>query len=255
MVKTEHEIEMLRHSASLVMKTLAEVATLVRPGVTTHQLDVRAEEYIRDNGAKPGFLGYKDFPKTLCTSVNSQVVHGVPSKSVVLVDGDIVSIDCGVVLNGYCGDCAYTFAVGEVKEITLKLMKITKECLFRGIDKAIAQFRMGDIAFAIQQHAEYHNFTVVRELTGHGIGTSIHEKPDVPNHGRRGSGIRLKKNMVLCIEPMINQGRRTVLEERDKWTVKAKDNLPSAHYEQMVVVGEKKAEVLADFSEIENRMK
>ena len=254
MIKTGHEIGMLRHSAQLVMKTLAEVATLVRPGVTTHELDVRAEEFIRDNGAKPGFLGYRDFPKTLCTSVNSQVVHGVPSKSVILKDGDVISIDCGVTLNGYCGDCAYTFEVGEVDELTRKLLKVTKECLFRGIEKATTQFRMGDIAFAIQQHAEYNHFTVVRELTGHGIGTTIHEKPDVPNHGRRGSGIRLKKNMVLCIEPMINRGRRAVIEERDQWAVRARDNQPSAHYEQMVVVGEKKAEVLADFGVIEERL-
>ena len=255
MIKTEHEIEMLRQSAKLVMRTLAEVAELVKPGVTTYQLDVRAEEFIRDNGAKPGFLGYRDFPRTLCTSVNSQVVHGVPSKSVVLKEGDVISVDCGVELNGYCGDCAYSFEVGEVEELTRKLLKITKECLFRGIEKATTQFRMGDIAFAIQQHAENNSFTVVRELTGHGIGTAIHEKPDVANHGRRGSGIRLKKNMVLCIEPMINRGRRAVVEDRDNWAVRTRDNQPSAHYEQMVAVGDRKAVVLADFAIIEERLK
>ena len=251
MVKTDHEIAMHRKSALLVMNTLAEVAKLIRPGVTTHEFDVRAEQFIRDNGGIPGFLGYRDFPKTLCTSVNSQVVHGVPSKSVVLKDGDIISIDCGVNLNGYCGDCAYTFEVGEVSESTRKLLRVTKECLFLGIEKANTRNRIGDIAFAIQQHAERHRFSVVRELVGHGIGSSIHEKPDVPNHGRRGSGIRLRKNMILCIEPMINKGKRTVVEERDKWTIRAKDNEPSAHYELMVLVGEQKAEVLAGFEGIE----
>ena len=254
MIKTEQEIAMLKQSAVLVMKTLAEVATLIQPGVTTYELDVRAEEFIRDNRAKPGFLGYRNFPKTLCTSVNPQVVHGVPSKSVVLKDGDIVSIDCGVELNGYCGDCAYTFEVGEVEETTLKLLKITKECLFRGIEKATTQFRMGDISFAIQQHAENNRFSVVRDLVGHGIGTKIHEKPDVPNHGRRGAGIRLKKNMVLCIEPMINKGKKDVVEESDKWAIRTRDNKPSAHYEQMVVVSERKAEVLAGFEEIEAKL-
>ena len=251
MVKTDQEIELLRQSAILVSKTLAEVAKLVRPGVTTYELDVRAEQFIRDNGAKPGFLGYRDFPKTLCTSVNSQVVHGVPSKSVVLKDGDIVSVDCGVVLNGYCGDCAYTFEVGEVNETTRKLLRVTKECLLHGVQKANTKFRMGDISFAIQQHAENNRFSVVRDLVGHGIGTAIHEKPDVPNHGRRGAGIRLQKNMVLCIEPMINKGKKNVFEERDGFAIRARDNQPSAHYEFMVAVKEQEAEVLTTFSFIE----
>ena len=251
MVKTDQEIEFLRQSALLVSKTLAEVATLVGPGVTTLELDARAEEFIRDNGAKPGFLGYKNFPKTLCTSVNSQVVHGVPSKSVVLRDGDIVSIDCGVILNGFAGDTAYTFEIGEVDESTRKLLRVTKECLFLGIEKANTRFRMGDISFAIQQHAERNRFSVVRELVGHGIGNKMHEKPDVPNHGRRGSGIRLQKNMVLCIEPMINKGKRTVFEERDGFAVRARDNQPSAHYELMVVIKEQKTDILSTFSYIE----
>ena len=255
MIKTDHEITMLKQSSLLVMKTLAEIAPMVQPGVTTYELDVRAEEFIRDNGGKPGFLGYRDFPKTLCTSVNSQVVHGVPSKSVVLKSGDVVSIDCGVELNGFCGDCAYTFEVGEVDETTRKLLKITKECLFLGLEKATTRNRIGDIAFAIQQHAEKNRFSVVRELTGHGIGAKIHEKPDVPNHGRRGAGVRLKKNMVLCIEPMINKGKRAVVEERDGWGIRARDNQPSAHYEVMVAVGDNKAEVLATFSVIEEKLK
>jgi len=254
MVKTDHEVALLRRSALLVSKTLAEVGALVRPGVTTHQLDARAAEFIRDNGAKPGFLGYKSYPKTLCTSVNSQVVHGVPSKTVVLKDGDIISIDCGVILNGYFGDSAYTFEVGEVSEPTRRLLRVTKECLFLGIEKAIVRNRIGDVAYAIQQHAENNGYSVVRELVGHGIGTVMHEKPEVPNFGRRGSGVRLQKNMVLCIEPMINKGKRKVVEERDGWTVRTRDNQPSAHYELTVVVGERQAEVLSTFSFIEEKL-
>ena len=253
MVKTDHEIALLRKSALLVSKTLAEVGALVRPGVTTYELDRRAEEFIRDHGAKPGFKGYKDYPNTLCTSVNSQVVHGIPSKAVVLKDGDIVSVDCGVILNGYYGDSAYTFTVGEIDEATQKLLRVTRECLFLGIEKAIARNRIGDIAFAIQQHAENNRFSVVRELVGHGIGTVMHERPEVPNYGRRGSGVRLQKNMVLCIEPMINRGKRYVVEGKDGWTVRAKDNLPSAHFELTVVVGEKQAEVLSTFKFIEEK--
>ena len=253
MVKSDHEIALLRKSALLVSKTLAEVGALVRPGVTTYELDRRAEEFIRDHGATSCFKGYKNYPKTLCTSVNSQIVHGIPSKDVVLKDGDIVSVDCGVKLNGYCGDSAYTFTVGEIDEATQKLLRVTRECLFLGIEKAIARNRIGDIAFAIQQHAENNRFSVVRELVGHGIGTTMHEKPEVPNYGRRGSGVRLQKNMVLCIEPMINRGKRYVVEGKDGWTVRAKDNLPSAHFELTVVVGEQKAEVLSTFKFIEEK--
>ena len=242
---------MLRQSALLVSKTLAEVGKLIRPGVTTYELDVRAEQFIRDNGGKPAFLGYRNFPKTLCTSVNNQVVHGVPSKTAVLKDGDIVSVDCGVELNGYCGDSAYTFEVGEVDEATRKLLRVTKECLFLGIEKAVARNRVGDIAYVIQQHAEKNRYSVVRELVGHGIGKTVHEKPEVPNFGRRGSGVRLQKNMVICIEPMINRGKRTVIEERDGWTIRTKDNEPSAHFELTVVVGDRKAEVISTFEYIE----
>ena len=254
MIKTDHEIALLRQSALLVSKTLAEVGALIRPGVTTFELDARAEEFIRDNGGKPGFLGYKGYPKTLCTSVNSQIVHGVPSKTAVLKDGDIISVDCGVEQNGYYGDSAYTFMVGEVDEPTRKLLKVTRECLFLGIEKAIARNRMGDLSFAIQQHAENNRYSVVRELLGHGIGTKMHEKPDVPNHGKRGTGIRLQKNMVLCIEPMINRGNRNVVEERDGWGIRTKDNQPSAHFELTVVVGEHRAETLSTFSFIEEKL-
>jgi len=254
MVKTDHEIALLRKSALLVSKTLAEVAALVRPGVTTYELDVRAEEFIRDNGGKPGFMGYKGYPKTLCTSVNCQVVHGVPSKSIVLKEGDIISVDCGVELNGYFGDSAFTFAVGEIDEPTRKLLKVTRECLYLGIEKATTRNRIGDIAFAIQQHAENNRYSVVRDLVGHGIGTAMHEKPEVPNYGRRGSGVRLQKNMVLCIEPMINRGTRKVVEEHDGWAVRTRDKQPSAHFELTVVVGEQKAEILSTFSFIEDKL-
>ena len=254
MIKTDHEVALLRKSALLVSKTLAEVAALVRPGVTTYELDVRAEEFIRDNGGKPGFMGYKGYPKTLCTSVNCQVVHGVPSKSIVLKEGDIISVDCGVELNGYFGDSAFTFAVGEIDEPTRKLLKVTRECLFLGIEKATTRNRIGDIAFAIQQHAETNHYAVVRDLVGHGIGTAMHEKPEVPNYGRRGSGVRLLKNMVLCIEPMINRGTRKVVEERDGWAVRTRDHQPSAHFELTVVVGEQKAEILSTFSFLEDKL-
>jgi len=254
MVKTDHEVALLRRSALLVSKTLAEVGTLICPGITTYQLDARAEEFIRDNGGTPGFMGYKGYPKTLCTSVNNQIVHGVPSKTVVLKDGDIISVDCGVELNGYYGDSAFTFEVGEVGEPTRRLLRITKECLFLGIEKAITRNRIGDIAYTIQQHAENNGYSVVRELVGHGIGSVMHEKPEVPNFGRRGTGVRLQKNMVLCIEPMINKGRRKVMEERDGWCVRTRDNQPSAHFELTVVVGEHRAEVLSTFSFIEEKL-
>jgi methionyl aminopeptidase len=253
--KTEEEIELLRQSALLVSKTLAEVGILVRPGVTTYELDVRAEEFIRDNGGKPAFKGYRGFPATLCTSVNGQVVHGIPSKNTVLKDGDIVSLDCGVLLNGYCGDSAYTFEVGEVNESTRRLLRITKECLFKGIEAATAKNRIGDVGYAVQQHAESNTYSVVRELVGHGIGTQVHEKPDVPNYGRRGTGVKLLKNMVLCIEPMINKGRRHIVEERDGWTIRTKDNEPSAHFELTVAVGDQRADTLSTFAFIEEKLK
>ncbi len=251
MIKTDHEVALLRQNALLVSKTLAEVGKLIRPGVTTLELDERAEEFIRDNGGKPGFKGYNGYPNTLCTSVNSQVVHGIPSKNTVLRDGDIVSIDCGTILSGYYGDSAYTFEVGEVSPSTRRLLQVTKECLFKGIEAAVTKNRIGDLAFAIQQHAETNGYSVVRELVGHGIGTKMHERPEVPNYGRRGSGVRLQKNMVLCIEPMINKGKRDITEDRDGWTVRTKDNEPSAHFELTVVVGEHQADVLSTFSFIE----
>lgn len=253
-VKTDEEVELLRKSALLVSRTLAEVGSIVRPGVSTLELDTRAEKFILDNGGKPGFKGYNGYPNTLCTSVNSQVVHGIPSKDVILKEGDIVSVDCGAIVNGYYGDSAYTFAVGMIDESVRRLLDITKECLFKGIEAAVTRNRMGDLSYAIQQYAEDNHYSVVRELVGHGIGTQMHERPEVPNFGRRGVGVKLKKNMVLCIEPMINKGKRYVVEGRDGWTVRTKDNEPSAHFELTVAVGERQADVLSTFSFIEEKL-
>src|SRR5512145_1689548 len=205
--KTAEEIELLRASNQLVSKALAEVAKRVSPGVTTLELDEVAEEFIRDNHAVPGFLGYKGYPKTLCTSVNQQVVHGIPS-GYVLKEGDVVSVDCGVLFQGYYGDSAYTFAVGEIPEKVKLLLKTTKESLFKGIEHAHEGKRIGDISNAIQEHCEHEKFSVVREMVGHGIGKSMHEAPEVPNYGRKGHGPRLQEGMVICIEPMINMGSK-----------------------------------------------
>lgn len=251
-VKTEKEIELLRLCGQLVSRTLAEVGLHIQPGVTTLELDKIAEEFICDNGAIPGFKGYGGFPNTLCTSVNSQVVHGIPSNKP-LQDGDIISVDCGVILNGYYGDSAYTFPVGNVKPEVLRLLKITRECLFKGIEVATSRFRVGDIGATIQQYAESNGYSVVRELVGHGIGTKMHEAPEVPNYGRRGYGPKLPKGLVICIEPMINMGKKTIVEERDGWTIRTKDNLPSAHFELTVAVGDNAAELLSTFDYIERK--
>lgn len=249
-LKSEEEIELIRESSLLVGKTLAEVARLVKPGVTTKQLDAIAEEFIRDNGGVPGFKGYHGFPATLCTSVNEVVVHGIPG-NYALKDGDIISIDCGVKKNGYFGDSAYTFAVGEVAGDILLLMQRTKESLYLAIESAVAGKRIGDIGFAVQSYVEGFGYSVVRDLVGHGLGKSLHEKPEVPNFGRRGTGKELKTGMVLAIEPMINLGIKNVYQERDGWTIKTKDHKPSAHYEHDVVVRRDKAEILSTFTYIE----
>ena len=208
-VRNDEEIELLRENALLVSRTLAEVAKHVKPEVTTLELDSLAEQFIRDHGAVPGFLGYKGFPNTLCISVNSAVVHGIPS-AYRLREGDIVSVDCGTRMKGYCGDTAYTFAVGSVAPEVATLMKVTKESLYKGIEAAKAGNRVGDISQAVQNYVESFGFSVVREMTGHAVGREIHEGPDVPNHGRRGNGAKLRSGMVLCIEPMINMGRKDV---------------------------------------------
>jgi len=248
--KSEAEIEIIRRNNLLVSRTLAEVGKLIKPGVTTLELDKRAEEFIRDNGAVPGFLGYGGYPNTLCTSVNDQVVHGIPS-DYVLKDGDIVSVDCGTYMEGYYGDTAYTFPVGEVSSEVKKLMKTTKESLFKGIEKAIEGNRVGDIGNAVQVHAEKAGYSVVREMVGHGLGKNMHEAPEVPNYGKRGRGVLLKKGLVICIEPMINMGNKQIKQDNDGWTIRTIDGKPSAHYELAIVVDKGKAEILSTFEYIE----
>jgi methionyl aminopeptidase len=253
-LKTEEEIELIRESSLLVGKTLAEVAKLIAPGVTTGKLDKVAEEFIRDNKAEPGFKGYHGFPATLCTSVNEEVVHGIPG-NYALRNGDIISIDCGVKKNGFFGDSAYTFAVGEVDPKVLLLMQRTRESLYLAIEVAVAGNRIGDIGYAVQHYVESFGYGVVRDLVGHGLGRMLHEKPEVPNYGRRGNGKELKAGMVLAIEPMINLGVKNVYQEKDGWTIRTKDHLPSAHYEHDVVIRKGKAEILSTFDFIEEVLK
>ncbi len=248
--KTDEEIEWLKLSNQLVTKTLAEVAKKIQPGVTTKFLDQIAEKFIRDNHGIPGFLGYNGYPATLCTSVNCQVVHGIPG-DVVIQEGDIISVDCGVILNGYYGDCAFTFAVGKINGEVEKLLSVTKECLFLGAEKEYAGQRTGDIGFAVQQHAEANSFSVVREMVGHGLGRNLHEKPDVPNYGKMGTGTKLVKNMTICIEPMINMGLKKIVQEKDGWTVRTEDRRPSAHFELPVAIKEGSPLFLSNFNDIE----
>lgn len=250
-LKTDEEIELLRISNQIVAKALAEVAKLITPGVSTAQLDKVAEEFIRDNGAVPGFLGYGGFPKSICTSVNDQVVHGIPSEKVILKEGDIISVDCGAYINGFHGDSAYTFPVGEVKSEIMDLLRTTKESLFLGIEQAVEGKRMGDIGFAIQSHCEAKGYSVVREMIGHGVGRNLHESPEVPNYGRKGNGTMLKTGMTIAIEPMINLGKRQLVFENDGWTTRTIDRLPSAHFEHSVAVRKGKADILSTFEYIE----
>ncbi len=251
--QTRDGIEIMRECNLLVSRTLAEIARIVEPGVTTLELDRVAEEFILDHGAIPAFKGYSGFPRTLCTSVNSEVVHGIPS-SYVLKEGDIVSVDCGVRMKGYYGDTAYSFAVGEISSDVAGLLRVTYESLFKGIDRAIAGNRVGDIGHAVQEHAEKAGFSVVREMVGHGLGENLHEKPEVPNYGKRGRGALLKRGMVLCIEPMINLGSKGILQDADGWTIRTRDNQPSAHYELAVVVEKEKADFLSTFQYIEQEL-
>jgi len=249
-IKTEEEIELLRKSNLIVSGTLAEIASMMKPGITTKQIDKRAEEFIIDNGGVPGFKGYRGFPATLCISVNDMVVHGIPS-SYVLKDGDIVSVDCGVYMNGFHGDSAYTFTLGEVETRVAELLKATKDALYKGIEKAVEGNRIGDIGSAIQKHVENLGFSVVREMVGHGVGKNLHEAPEVPNYGLRGHGVKLKKGMVIAIEPMINYGKKEIYQEKDGWTIRTTDRKPSAHFEHSVAVNKQKADILSDFSVIE----
>jgi len=249
-IKTDEEIEIQRHSSLLVGKTLAEVAKHIRPGVKTIVLDRIAEEFIRDNGAVPGFKGYGGFPATLCISVNDAVVHGIPDETE-LKDGDIVSIDCGTIWNGFYGDSAYTFPVGDVDEEVLLLLERTKQSLYLGIEQAVAGKRVGDIGHAIQSFVESFGYSVVRDLVGHGVGRNLHEEPEVPNYGRRGTGHKLKAGMCIAIEPMINLGVKEVYQDADGWTIRTADRKPSAHFEHDVAIRHGKADILSSFEEIE----
>ena len=252
--KTKEEIELIRESSLLVAKTLAEVAKVIKPGVTTQSLDIVAYEFINDNKAIPAFLNYSGFPNSLCISVNSQVVHGIPN-NYELRDGDIVSVDCGVVKNRFFGDSAYTFAIGEVKPEVLRLLEATKESLYKGIEMAIVGKRLGDISEAVQTYAETNGYSVVRELVGHGIGLNLHEAPEVPNYGKKGTGLKLQEGLVIAIEPMINMGKKAIIQENDGWTIRTADNLPSAHFEHTIAIGKNKAEILSSFEYIEEALK
>jgi methionyl aminopeptidase len=256
-LKTEDEIELMRRANQLVGKTLGELAKHIKPGVTTLQLDKIADEFIRDHGAIPTFKDFPNpygapFPASICTSVNDAVVHGVPNNETVLKDGDIISIDCGTLLDGFNGDSAYTFCVGEVSEDVKKLLRTTRESLYLGIENAVAGRHLGDISSAVQDHCEKEGYGVVRELTGHGIGREMHEDPQVPNYGRRGNGVLLKAGMCIAIEPMITMGDRSIYMMPDRWTVRTRDGKPAAHFEHTIAIRQGKAEILSSFDEIEN---
>lgn len=252
--KSAEEIELMRESALIVSRTLGVMAEKIEPGVTPLQLDKLAEEFIRDQGAEPGFLGLYDYPNTIITSVNEQVVHGLPTKRP-LEEGDIVGLDCGALKNGYYGDHAYTFAVGEVDDEVKQLLKVTKECLSIGIEQTVRGNRIGDIGFAIQHHAEKHGYGVVRELVGHGLGQKMHESPEVPNYGKRGRGTKIKDGLVIAIEPMINLGTKNVVQLSDGWTIVTADRKPSAHFEHDVAVIEGRPEILSTFEYVEEALK
>ena len=249
-LKTDEEIELLREANLLVGMTLGEIAKWIKPGISTLKLDAIAEEFIRDHGAVPGFKGYGGFPYTICASVNDKVVHGFPSEYE-LREGDIISVDCGAVKNGFNGDSTYTFCVGEVAPEVLALLKTTKESLYIGIEHAIVGKRLGDISESIQSYCEARGYSVVRELCGHGVGKHLHEDPEVPNYGRKGTGPLLKNGMVIAIEPMINLGKRHIVIERDGWTTRTRDGKHSAHFEHTIAIRPGKADILSSFAYVE----
>ena len=252
-IKTREEIELMRASALVVSRTLGLVAQEIKPGVTPLYLDKIAEEYIRDQGALPGFLGMYDFPNTLCMSLNEAVVHGIPT-NIPLKEGDIISVDCGSLMNGFYGDHAYTFEIGEVDPAIKRLLEVTKESLYKGIEQIRVGKRIGDIGFAIQEHAESNGYGVVRELVGHGLGRKLHEAPEVPNFGKRGKGKSIKEGMVLAVEPMINMGTKDISQLDDGWTIVTADNKPSAHFEHDIAVIDGKPEILSTFSYVEEAL-
>ncbi len=257
-LKSSEEVELIRQSSLLVGQTLGELKKYIVPGVSTMKLDVVAETFIRDHGAIPAFKDYNPhfgkfpFPGSLCTSINEEVVHGIPSEQRILREGDLISIDCGVLMNGYYGDSAYTFSVGEISAKKLRLMQVTKESLYKGIEMAVVGNRVGDIAFAVQKHAERFGYSVVREMVGHGLGKNLHEGPEVPNFGKKRSGPLLTDGMVIAIEPMINMGKRYIKVANDGWTVVSTDRQPSAHYEHSIAIVNGKPEILSTFAFIEN---
>ena len=255
-LKTEDEIELIRKANQLVGATLAELGKHIKPGVTTLQLDHIAEEFIRDHGATPVFKNFPNpnggpFPASICTSVNDVVVHGIPDAKTILRDGDIISIDCGTKLNGFCGDSCYTFCVGEISDEVRQLLTATKASLYEGIAQAVAGRHVGDIGNAVQNYCEQRGYGIVRELTGHGIGREMHEAPQVPNYGSRGNGVMLKASMCIAIEPMVTMGDRQVYMMPDRWTIRTRDGKPAAHFEHSVVVRQGKAEILSSFEGIE----
>lgn len=254
-LKTEDEIELLRRANLLVSQTLTEIAKVLRPGVTTRQLDTLAEQVIRDNGATPVFKGFPnpygpEFPASICASVNNIVVHGIPDDRE-LQDGDILSVDCGTCLDGFCGDSCYTFCVGEVRDEVKQLLKATKEALYLGIEAALPGRRIGDVGFAVQQHCESLGYGVVREFIGHGVGRQMHEDPEVPNYGKRGQGKQIKNGLCIAIEPMITLGSREIAMLEDKWSITTRDGKPAAHFEHSIAIHKGKADILSSFAEIE----
>lgn len=259
-LKTEEEIELMRAANQLVGRTLGELAKHIQPGVSTAELNKIADTFIRDHGATPTFLGFpnpygSDFPASICTSVNECVVHGVPRDDQILKEGDIISIDCGTLLNGYNGDSAYTFPVGEISDDVRQLLRTTKESLYEAIKVAVHGGHVGDISQTVQDYCEAQGYGIVRELTGHGIGKKMHEDPQVPNYGRRGNGPKLKENMCIAIEPMVTQGDRKVWMLEDKWSIVTRDQKPAAHYEHTIAIRKGEAEILSSFEEIENIFK
>ena len=248
--KTNEEIELIKLSADVLGRAHAEVAKLIKPGINTLALDKIAEEYIRDAGGRPSFKNYNGFPYTLCVSPNDQVVHGMPNKNI-LKEGDVLSVDCGVFLNGYHSDSAYTYGVGNITDENKSLIECTKKSLYIGIEQAIVGNRIGDIGYSIQKYVEEKGYSVVRELVGHGIGQDLHEKPEVPNYGKRGKGLKLCDGLVIAIEPMINLGLKDIVQENDGWTIRTKDKKTSAHFEHTVVVRNNKAEILTTHKYIE----
>lgn len=248
-LKTPEEMELMRGAADLVSRTLGEIAKWIRPGVTTHKIDSIAREFIQDNGGRPACLGYGGFPGTVCCEVNETVVHGFPS-TYVLKEGDIIGTDTVAELNGYNGDMCYTFPVGEIDPAVMDLLRVTKQSLQIGIDACVAGKRIGDISNAVQTYVEKHGYTIVREMCGHGIGRKMHESPEVPNYGRRGTGAVIRNGMCICIEPMVNMGSRNVVIERDGWTCRTRDRRPSAHYEHTLAIIDSQTEVLTTFDYI-----